>query len=126
MPGIAGPPTPVQIHLKPCTEIHWAGNRWYPNVAQIARGIARGDVHGAAKCDRQVLKVAAHALFLHRDIQRCLCGTGKSIPECYLGMHPIEDSLHTRPSFRCVSEKLPRESRELIDFAIPACEQELN
>ena len=126
MARIASPPPAAQIHLKPGAEIHRAGDWRNPNVPEIARGIACGDVHGAAQCDRKVLEVAAYALFLDRDIERRFGGTGKLIPERDFGMHPIEDRLHARPSLRRVSEKLPGEARELIDFAVAAREQELN
>ena len=41
----------------------------YADVAQISRGIAGGNVKGATERDCQMLKIAAHAGALGKDIQ---------------------------------------------------------
>src|SRR4249920_2211918 len=47
-------PATVQVRLEPRGEIHRAVRRRHPDVAQIARAIARGNVHAPAERYREV------------------------------------------------------------------------
>src|SRR6516165_6677311 len=48
MPRIEGMPVSAQIGFEPGAEIHWIEIGGDANITQIARGVARGDIHAAA------------------------------------------------------------------------------
>src|SRR4029077_11886448 len=58
---IEGKPAPIKIHLKPGAEIHRRRIGRNADVAEVARAIARRDIHAAAQRHRQMRKITAHA-----------------------------------------------------------------
>src|SRR6202030_4078861 len=55
MPRIKGMPVSAKIGFEPGTENHWIGISRNANITQIARGVARGDIHAAAQGNRRNL-----------------------------------------------------------------------
>ena len=105
MASIEGPPTIFQVHLKPGTEIHGRRRSGYTNIAEIPGGVARRNVHAAAKTDCEVLEVAADALPFPKDIQSGFGRARELIPKGYMVMDPLHDGLDSRPSGGGVAEK---------------------
>ena len=66
---VESPPAILEIDLKPRAEIHRPGEAGQADVAEVAGGVARGNVHGAAEGDGQVLEVAAYADALRVDVE---------------------------------------------------------
>ena len=64
------PPAALQVGLEPGAEIHRRGRQRHADVAEIAGGIPRRDVQGAAEGDGEVLEVAADADALGEDVER--------------------------------------------------------
>ncbi len=62
MTRIAGMPPAAEIDLKTGAEIHRVDILRDADVAEIAGGIARGDIQGAAKSDREMREVPADPL----------------------------------------------------------------
>src|SRR5437868_3008039 len=98
MTRIARPPAIAQINLEPCAEIHRSVGQRNLDVAQIARHVAGGDVHAAAKCKSEMLKIPAHPEPLGIHIERRLRGPRERITERDLLMHPIAYALNACPS----------------------------
>src|SRR5438046_1851556 len=56
--GVEGPPAVAEVDFEPRAEIHRTRNGRDADVAEVAGGVARGDVHAAAEGDRQVREIA--------------------------------------------------------------------
>jgi MFS family permease len=92
--GIERVPAAAEIDLEPGAEIHRLGLGRNADVAEIAGAIARRDVHAAAQRDRQVGKVAAHAVALDHDVGGGPGGAGVLVAEADVRMNEIADRLH--------------------------------
>src|SRR4029077_19656420 len=101
--GVECPPAILQINFEPRAEVHRRNIR-NSYVTQISSGVPGGDVKATAKCDCEMLKIAADASAIRVDIQSRLRGTRKGIAECDVPLHPIAYRLYSRPSRRRVSE----------------------
>ena len=66
--GIECPPAVVEVDFKPRAEIHGPTRR-HADVAEVACRVAGGNVQRAAEGDGKMLKVAAHAHALGKDVQ---------------------------------------------------------
>src|SRR5258708_4151662 len=97
---IEGVPLMIEIHFKPCAEVHRGRHRWYSDIAEIARGVARGDAHAAAKCNRQMVEITADARAFSEDVERTFCRASELISKTNVLMHPVANGLHARPAHR--------------------------
>ena len=119
MPGIKGMPVPAKIGFEPGTEIHWIGISRHANITQIARGVARGDIHAAAQGNRKVGKIAADANALAKAFERGAIGASFQIIEAEMAMDEIANGLHPCPSSGSRAEGLPGEVKQLaVHFTI--------
>jgi|SRR5580692_1582657 hypothetical protein len=96
MPGIKGMPVPAKIGFEPGTEIHWIGISRNANITQIARAVARGDIHSAAQGNCKVGKIAADANALAKTIQSGAIGASFQIIEAEMAMDEIANAACTR------------------------------
>jgi hypothetical protein len=90
------PATP-EIGFLPGTEVH---GRWiprHPDVTQIARAVARRDVHAAAKSDGKMGEVPTHAEPLSVGIPRSFGWAGMLVTERNAIVNEVADRLYKRP-----------------------------
>src|ERR1700738_3886747 len=114
-------PVPAKIGFKPGAEIHWIGISRDANITQIARGVARGDIHAAAQGNREMGKIAADANPLAKTIQRRAIGASFQVIEAEMAMDEVANSLHPCPSSGSGAEGLPGEVKQLaVDFTVTA------
>src|SRR6516164_4950838 len=104
VPRIERVPPIAEIDLEPSAEIHRIGIRQNANIAEIAGAVARGDVHAAAECDRQMRKISAHAAALESDLGSGPGGARVLIAEAHIGLNEIADRLHAWPAGRRLAE----------------------
>src|ERR1700744_4251987 len=122
---VEGVPAVAEEDLEPGAEVHRIRHRRDADVAEIARAIARGDVHAAAQRDRQVREVAADAGPLAEAVQRGARGARGLVVELQVVVDEVADRLHASPAHRRAAEGVPRELHQLaVDLAIAAGEQE--
>ena len=107
-------PLPAQVGLEPGGEIPRRIRRRHADVAQVAGAVARGNVLGAAKGDRQMRVVPAHAALLLECLR---CRTGHSrvlVAEFDTLVHELADGLHACPAGRRVAEQGPGPCQERV------------
>ena len=121
MPRIEGMPVSTQIGFKPGAEIHWIGIGGDANITQIARRVARGDIHAAAQGNREMGKIAADANPLAKTIERRAIGASFQVIETEMAMDEIANRLYPWPSSGSGAEGLPGEVKQLaVDFTVTA------
>ena len=124
VPGVEGEPASVEKHLEPGAEIHRRRVFRHADIAEIARAIARRNVHAAAERNGQMGEVAADAELLvvafgRRAVTACMV-----VAELNAVMHIIADRLYTLPAARDRPEQRPGEIGQLLGVAIAAAVEE--
>ena len=89
--GVEGPPAIAEVDFEPGAEIHGAGGERDADVAEVAGGVARGDIEAAAEGDGEVLEVAADADAFGVDVEGGARGAGELIAEGDFAVHPVAD-----------------------------------
>jgi hypothetical protein len=123
VPRIEGPPAVAEINFEPGAEIHGAIRGRDADIAEVAGGVARGNVEGTAEGNGEMLKIAADANALGVNAQRRAGGTREFIAEGDVAVDPIANRQDAGPSFRHDSEQFYRGVHEEIDFAVAAAHQ---
>src|SRR4051812_33442968 len=98
MPGVEREPIPTQISLKPGAEVRGVRNRRDANVAEIAGAVSGGNVHAAAKRDREVGEITAHARLVGISAMRCSESIRILIVEGDVTVDKVADRLNPRPT----------------------------
>src|SRR6476619_7530561 len=93
MSRIESMPVCSQVNFDPGAEIHGIGVDRNPNVAEIASGIARRDIHAATQGDRKMRKVAADADALAKGIKGSAVGAGLQVVETEMAVDEIANRL---------------------------------
>lgn len=122
--GVAGPPLAAEVDFEPGAEIAWGGGR-DADFAEVAGGVTGGDIHAAAEGDGEMGEVAADALALAVDVGCGEGGTGEVVAEGDVGMDPLADGFDAGETFGRAGEEFPGGFVKEIDFAVAACEEEL-
>jgi len=121
MPRIEGMPVSAQIGFEPGAEIHWIGIGGDANITQIARGVARGDIHAAAQGNREMCKIAADANPLAKTVERRAIGASFQVIEAEMAMDEVANRLYPCPSSGSGAEGLPGEVKQLaVVFTVTA------
>src|SRR6478672_11924227 len=98
MPRIKCEPAAPEIDLHPSTKIHRIRNRGNADVAEVSGHITGGDIHAAAKGNREVCEVAAHSHPLSESLQRRPRRSCLLVVELNMPVNKVTDCLHPRPS----------------------------
>ena len=125
MAGIASPPAGFEINFKPGAEVHGRRSDDDADVAEVAGGVTRGNIQGAAEGDGQMLEVAADADAFSVDAERGANGIGELVAEDDLAVNPVTNRLNTLPAFGKAAEEFGGGVRQKIDFAVAAIHQKL-
>src|SRR6202035_2755327 len=91
-------PATVKKDLGPRGEIHWCGIPRNPDSAEITSAVSRGDIHAAAKRDRQVREVAANADPFLMPLGCGSVAAGVVVPEFDAIMDVVADRLNPLPT----------------------------
>src|SRR5277367_3823826 len=113
-------PAATEIDFDPCGKIIGRIGRRKARIGKVTGAVACWNVQTAAKSDGKMGIVTTHPAAL---LIRFKCSSGRTrmlVPECYVTMHEIADSLHPLPAQRDVSEKAPSLVGETIGLAITA------
>ncbi len=117
-------PAPAEIDLHPGREIAGAEGRLQADVADVARAVAGGDVHGAAEGDGEMREIAADAAPFGIGPGGGAQVAGVLVVEPDVVVHEVHDGLHAVPAGLGVSEQAPRLVRQGVALAVAAGEQE--
>src|SRR5204862_7277353 len=117
---VEGAPVPAEIGFEPAGEIARGPGLWRADVAEIARAIARGNVHAAAERDGEMGVIAADALAFRVSLPRRLAGARMLVSERDVTVHEIADRLDPRPARRRFLEQSPGNFRKPVGLAIAA------
>lgn len=93
---IEHPPAPVKPYLHPGCEVARRIGRCHADVAQIAGAIPRGNVHTAAKGDRQMRVIATDALRIVIGLCGAAGGVRSKVIETDMVVNEIADRLNAR------------------------------
>src|SRR6202000_476409 len=123
VPGVEGKPSPTEEHLEPGAEVHGRRIARYSDVAQIARAIARRNIHAPAQRDRQMSKDATDA-----DPFLMAFGCGAVAPRVLITelntvVDIVADRLHALPCALDIAEERPGEIAEFLGVAVAAAEK---
>ena len=120
--GIECVPLAAKIRLEPSGEIHRAVRRLHPDLAEIARAIARRNIHAAAKRDGKMRVVAAYAFAFLEGLERGFRNR-ELVAEGDVVVHKVADRLHAIPSRRRMAEQFPRIFGQAIRLAVAAAQK---
>ena len=121
MPRIEGMPVSAKIGFEPGAEIHWIGISRDANITQIARCVARGDIHAAAQGNREMRKIAADTHPLAKTLECGAIGASFQVIEAEMAMDEVSNGLHPCPSSGSGAEGLPSEVKQFaVDFTVTA------
>src|ERR1700736_2396437 len=121
MPRIERMPVSAKIRFEPGAEVHWIGISRNANIAQIARRIARGNIHAAAQGNREMRKIAANAHPLAKTLERGAIGASFHVIEAEMAMDEFANGLHPCPSSGSGAEGSPGKVKQLaVDFTVTA------
>src|SRR2546428_1701303 len=93
VPRIKRMPAASDIGLEPGGKIHRTVRRRDADIAEIARAVARRNVHAAAECDRQMRVVAAHTFAFLERLPRRSRRSGILVAEGDVAMDVVADGL---------------------------------
>src|SRR3989441_12285787 len=93
VPRIKRMPAASDIGLEPGGKIHRTVRRRDADIAEIARAVARRNVHAAAECDRQMRVVAAHTFAFLESLPRRSRRSGILVAEGDVAMDVVADGL---------------------------------
>ena len=96
---VRGVPAVAEKDLEPGAEVHRPGRR-HADVAEVAGGVARRDVHAAAQRDREVGEVAADAFLLAEGVERGARRPRRLVVELQVLVDEVADRANARPAGR--------------------------
>ena len=121
--GVERVPATVEPRVEPAGEVHRTVRRRHADVAEIARAVARRDVHAPAERDRKMGVVAADARSSPRRPPTPSWSAARAGSRTRCGVDEIADRLDATPAGRGVAEQLPGDRQQALGIAVAAPEQ---
>jgi hypothetical protein len=123
MTRVEGEPSPVQINLEPCAEIHRRRIGGDADIAEIAGAVTRGDIHAPAQCHSKMREVATDANALFVAFRRGSIATRVLIAEANSVMGVVANCLHPLPPRGHAAKQRPGKIRQFLGVAIATAQQ---
>src|SRR5690606_32935272 len=105
---------------EPGAEVHGRGVARHADVAEVAGGVARGDVEAAAERDGEVGEIATHADAFLPGVEGGAGGAGLLVIEAQVFVDVVAHGLHAIPAGADGAEARPGEGAEVVVFAVAA------
>src|SRR5215207_6261643 len=109
-----------QIDFEPGAEIHRRRIRRNTDIAEIARAVARWNIHAPAERDGEVCEIAAHAEALVVSVPCGPRGARVLVSEDEPLVDVIADGLDPRPTWFRAPEQRPGDLRQAVCVAVAA------